>query len=81
MPVASAVNRFDFYPGATGGDVRIVAAGETDVNLSLEPAGSGVIVTPIASVREYADDAAAAAGGVPVGGDYRTGSVRKIRTS
>lgn len=81
MPVASAVNRFDFYPGATGGDVRIVAAGETDVNLSLEPAGSGVIVTPIASVREYADDAAAAAGGVPVGGDYRTGSVRKIRAS
>ena len=30
---------------------------------------------------EYADDATAAAGGVPVGGIYRTGSALKVRVS
>lgn len=81
MPVTSAVNRFDFYPAAAGGDVRIVAAGETNVNVSVEPSGTGVFIVPIASVRDYADDAAAASGGVPVGGEYRTGSIKKIRVS
>lgn len=81
MPVTSAVNRFDFYPAAAGGGVRIVAAGETNVNVSVEPSGTGVFIVPIASVRDYADDAAAASGGVPVGGEYRTGSIKKIRVS
>lgn len=33
------------------------------------------------SIGDYVDDAAAATGGVPVGGVYRTGSVLKIRVS
>lgn len=34
---------------------------------------------PVTGLVDYADDAAAAAGGVPVAGYYRTGSVVKIR--
>lgn len=32
-----------------------------------------------ASYPDFADDAAAAAGGVPINGRYRTGSVPKVR--
>lgn len=33
----------------------------------------------LAGLPDHANDAAAATGGVPVGGEYRTGSARKIR--
>lgn len=33
------------------------------------------------ALEDYADDTAAAAGGVPVGGTYRTGSIIKVRIS
>ena len=43
-------------------------------------AGSTSDWTELVSVLgDYADDAAAASGGVPVGGEYRTGSIRKLR--
>lgn len=35
----------------------------------------------ITDIGDYADDAAASAGGVPVGGVYRTASVLKVRTA
>lgn len=35
----------------------------------------------LSGIGDYADDAAAASGGVPVGGIYRTGSALKIRVS
>lgn len=38
-------------------------------------------VAGITSVSEYADDTAAATGGIPIGGIYRTGSALKIRVS
>lgn len=82
MDVASAVNRLDLYPGATGGSVRLVAASSTDthVDLSLEPQGTeGCVVVPTDSLRNYADDAAAATGGVPVRGLYHTSGAVKIR--
>lgn len=80
----TAVNRLEFYSATTGNAVRVLAGGtDTNINLSLEPKGGGSIVTPIASVRDAADDAAAAALSppVPVGGRYRTGSVMKIRVT
>jgi hypothetical protein len=36
---------------------------------------------PTNVISDYADDAAAATGGVPVGGVYRTGSILKARIS
>jgi hypothetical protein len=39
------------------------------------------LFTTLSAVPEYADDSAAAAGGVPVGGFYRTASTVKIRAS
>ncbi len=80
----AAVNRLEFYTSLTGSAVRMLAGGtDTHVNLSIEPRGSGSIVTPIANVRDAADDVAAAAlvPPVPVGGRYRTGSAMKIRVS
>lgn len=38
------------------------------------------VMTPLI-LTDYADDAAAAVGGVPVGSLYRTGSVIKVRVS
>jgi hypothetical protein len=35
----------------------------------------------LANVRNFANDAAAAAGGIPVGGIYRNGSVVQIRVA
>lgn len=65
-----------------GSDSRIKAIGpDTNHNLALIPKGTGKIVAPIASVPNFADDAAAAAGGVPVGGMYRNGSALMIRVS
>jgi hypothetical protein len=58
------------------------AAGTTDVmtvdTTNNKTTFSGSVVL---SLAEYVDDTAAAAGGVPVGGLYRTGSVVKIRVS
>lgn len=44
-------------------------------------AGTGGMSFPTNTISDYADDVAAAAGGVPVGGVYRTGSVLKARIS
>lgn len=52
-----------------------------NINYLMVPKGNGVLLCPIANCPEYADDAAAAVGGVPIGGTYRTGSVQKIRVS
>lgn len=43
MDTASAVNRWDIYAGATGGAVRLVAAGETNIDAAIEPAGTGLV--------------------------------------
>jgi hypothetical protein len=44
-------------------------------------AGTGGMSFPTNVISDYADDAAAATGGVPVGGVYRTGSILKARIS
>lgn len=44
-------------------------------------AGSGYMVLPLDTIGNYADDTAAAAGGVPVGGTYRTASALKVRVT
>lgn len=82
--VASGVNWIDLYPAATGGAVRVVAASSTDthVDLSLEPQGTeGCVVFPTDGLRDYADDAAAATGGVPVRGLYHTSGAVKMRVA
>jgi len=84
VSATGAVNRLEFYSTTTGNAVRVLAGGsDTNIDLSLEPKGGGSIVTPIAKVRDAADDVAAAAlvPPVPVGGRYRTGSVMKIRVT
>lgn len=69
-------------PAALGASPSIEPGGtNADIDLTLTPKGTGSIRIPIAKVVEYADDVAAAAGGVSVGGIYRTGSNLKIRVS
>lgn len=82
--VTAPANYLSFYSAVSTGDLRILAGGtDTNVNISIEPLGSGCVRVPIAKVREAADDAAAAALSppVPVGGHYRTGSALKIRAA
>jgi len=84
VSATSAVNRLEFYSTTTGNAVRILAGGsDANINLSLEPKGSGQVVIPIAQVRNAANDAAAAALSppVPIGGIYRNGSVLQIRVT
>jgi hypothetical protein len=46
----------------------------------IRTAGSGYYTLTLNAIGNYADDTAAAAGGVPLNGIYRTGSALKIRT-
>ena len=46
----------------------------------IRTAGAGYYTLTLAAIGNYADDTAAAAGGVPLNGLYRTGSALKIRT-
>jgi len=47
----------------------------------LSISATGAISIPVAAIPAFADDAAAATGGVPVGGLYRTASALKIRAA
>lgn len=63
-----------------GGGARIAANGPgSDVNLHLKPKGNGNVVVDLANLRSYGGDAGAAAGGVPIGGLYRSGNDLKVR--
>lgn len=83
----------DVVPLVTGGfSVALVAVGNSQVRLPL----TGTLATvgnpetllnktldapSITNLGNYANDAAAATGGVPVGGVYRNGSVLQVRVS
>ena len=58
-------------PSGTFGSLYV---GATEV-IRIRQDGSSVIV-----LTNYADDTAAAAGGIPIGGLYRTGATVKART-
>jgi len=80
----SSVNYWDIYGAAENGNVRFVANGsDADIDAQISPKGTGTLVIPIANIRDFANDAAAAAASppVPVGGFYRNGSVLMIRVS
>jgi hypothetical protein len=57
--------------------------GEAEKIIALAPLrlADGQLFIDLALIGNFADDAAAAAGSVPVGGIYRTGSVLKIRVT
>ena len=52
-----------------------LGVGATIEIIKFKADGTSVIVLP-----NYADDTAAAAGGIPIGGMYRTGAAVKCRT-
>ncbi len=80
-------------PVVSGGfQVTFYATSETNVQLppngllatqaGSESLSNKVLVSPgIGGISDYADDVAAATGGVPVGGVYRTGSALKVRVA
>ena len=78
-PVFNVANYPSFQAAGAGGAVQIEAKG-SDPNISVRilPKGSGTVQIA-GALRDYADDAAAAAGGIPVEGLYRTGNAVKIR--
>lgn len=83
----------DGVVSASGGfKVQFVAAGDSAVVVPLggvlattgnpETLANKTLASPkITGLADHADDAAAAAGGVPVNGLYRTGSIVKVRVS
>lgn len=80
--VASSVNYISCAGAATGGSVTLAAQGtDADVGFNISPKGTATVRIPIANVPDYANDAAAAAGGVPVGGIYRNASALQIRVT
>lgn len=87
--VANAVNRINASGAATGNKVSLQAAG-ADANIGMffgaKGTGlvefvSGLMFNSLASIVNAADDTAAAAAGVVVGGIYRTGSAMKVRAA
>lgn len=68
--------------GTVGQSPRIFVEGAAaNIGLRFEPKGAGRLFVPIANVPNYADDTAAAAGGLAIGEIYRTGSAIKIRAA
>jgi len=82
LAATGAVNGLIVRGSATGTGVRMEAFGsDTNVSLIQAPKGAGYIINPVANIPNFADDTAAAAGGVPIGAHYRTGSTLKIRVA
>ena len=76
----NAVNYLVAFNGATTNAPQLFSLGDdANINLKLVPKGTGNLVVPIGNVPAYANDAAAAAGGVVVGGFYRIASALQIR--
>lgn len=79
--VAALVNGVEVTGSARGSPVTVAARGsEASVDLSISAKGVDGHIR-MENIREFADDAAAAEGGVPITGLYRTASVLKIRIS
>ena len=90
---AGTATIFSDAPQVEGGHaLRLVVSGDTELAMPLsgvlatrdnaETLRNKTIVAPILSgLGDFADDTAAASGGVPVGGTYRTGSALKVRVA
>lgn len=78
---ASSVGGTDTVPVVQGG----VAKRATIAQTRASPTFTGTVTLPatvaIGALTEYADDAAAATGGLAVGRLYRTGSILKVRVA
>lgn len=69
-------------PGELGDAQTLEVRGtNADIVLKLSPKGTAWVQIPIANVQDYANDAAAALGGISVGGIYRNGSALMIRVT
>lgn len=75
--LVGAVAYLDATPSTTN-TPTISAKSSTllNANIALVPKGTGAVMP---TVRSYADDTAAAAGGIPVGGMYHTAGTLKVR--
>lgn len=78
---SGGVDALQIENSASGAPSLTAFGSSTDIDVTVAPKGAGNVVFPIASVPNYANDAAASAGGVPVGGVYRNGSVLMIRAA
>jgi len=77
--VASQTNSVRLTGSAAGSPVAL-AAGGGDASIDLSLSGKGPTGTiRMLAIQNFADDTAAAAFGIAVGGIYRTGSILKIR--
>ena len=78
-----SVNGLVVRGSSPGTGVRMEAFGsDNNVSLVIAPKGpAAYVITPVVNIPNYADDVAAALGGVPIGAHYRTGSTLKIRVS
>jgi len=82
--LSTAVNYALITPAATGNGVKYGVAGtDANIDVTIEPKGSGTLKMAIANYRNFANDAAAAAASppVPIGGLYRNGSVVQVRVT
>lgn len=69
-----------YVTGATS--LRLPVTGTLATRMGAETLGNKHLQKPkVSTFGDFADDAAAATGGVPVGGIYRTGSVLKCRVT
>ena len=62
-------------------DFPVVLVATTDVQLNVPASGTVVTFEGLAGLGNYANDAAAATGGVAVGSMYRNGSVLMVRVT
>lgn len=74
--------RTQVHSRTSGVNARLEGTGPgTNHHFNVEAKGTGTIVHSSVVQHNYANDAAAAAGGIPVGGLYHTSGTLKVRTS
>lgn len=72
-------NWLEMRSAIAGAPATLAAGSANNPHIRFLPNNAGVVMIQLGNCPSYADDVAAAAGGVPVGGIYRTASALKIR--
>ncbi|WP_436355682.1 hypothetical protein [Brevundimonas sp. CEF1] len=75
----TSANWVRFYGEGAGTGEAVVLAEGADANVWLLLTGKGNGRIKLPNTADYANDAAAATGGVPLGGVYRTGNALRVR--
>lgn len=78
-PVEVSMSGSSFISASISGDGFSLGSGSNNTVLTSSFAQTASIALGISNIQNFSDDVAAAAGGIPIGGIYRTAGDLKVR--